>query len=48
LINTDNEENVLAFLDENVDEIPGVVKTYILSGSISRQVQKTEKEETRE
>ena len=45
LINTDNEENALDFLNENIDEIPGVVKAYILSGSPHRQMQKTKKAE---
>ena len=48
LINTDNENNALDFLNENIDEIPGVVKAYILSGSPHRQIQKTKKEETQE
>jgi len=48
LINTDNENNALDFLNENIDEIPGVVKAYILSGSPHRQIQNTKKEETRE
>jgi len=48
LINTDNENNALEFLNENIDEIPGVVKAYILSGSPHRQIQKTKKGETQE
>ena len=46
LIHTDNEGNALDFLDEDIDEIPGVVKAYILSGSPHRQTKKTAKEET--
>ena len=47
LVNTDNENNALDFLNENMDEIPGVVKAYILSGSPHRQMRKTKKEEKR-
>jgi len=46
LINTDREDNALDFLNENIDEIPGVVRAYILSGSPHRQMKKTEKQET--
>ena len=46
LINTDNENKALDFLNENLDEIPGVVKAYILSGSPHRQMKKTKKAET--
>jgi len=41
LINSNNEDSALAFLNENIDEIPGVVRAYILSGSLHRQMQKT-------
>ncbi|MGQ9461337.1 MAG: hypothetical protein ACUVRA_08955 [Candidatus Bathyarchaeaceae archaeon] len=44
IINTENEDNALEFLNENMDEIPGIVKAYILSGSPHRQVHKTKKE----
>lgn len=42
-INTDNEKNALAFLNENVDEVPGVIKAYILSGSSPKKMQNTKK-----
>ena len=41
LINSNNEDKALEFLDEDIDEIPGVVRAYILSGSPHRQIQKT-------
>ena len=46
LINTNNEDNALDFLNENIDEIPGVVRAYILSGSPHRQMQKNRKQKT--
>jgi DNA-binding Lrp family transcriptional regulator len=48
LVDTDNEDSALNFLNENIDEIPGVVKAYILSGSPHRQIQKTKNEEKQE
>jgi DNA-binding Lrp family transcriptional regulator len=44
LINTNNEDNALDFLNESIDEIPGVVRAYVLSGSPHRQMQKTRKQ----
>ena len=44
LINTSSEDNALDFLNEDIDEIPGVVRAYILSGSPHRQMQKTRKQ----
>ncbi len=44
LINTNNEDNALDFLNESLDEIPGVVRAYVLSGSPHRQMQKTRKQ----
>jgi hypothetical protein len=44
LINTNSEDNALDFLNEDIDEIPGVVRAYILSGSPHRQMQKTRKQ----
>ncbi len=43
LINTNNEDGALDFLNEDIDEIPGVVRAYILSGSPHRRIQKTRK-----
>jgi len=44
LINTSSEDNALDFLNEDIDEVPGVVRAYILSGSPHRQMQKTRKQ----
>jgi len=44
LINTNSEDNALDFLNEDIDEVPGVVRAYILSGSPHRQMQKTRKQ----
>jgi hypothetical protein len=44
LINTNSEDNALDFLNEDIDEIPGVVRAYILSGSPHRQMQRTRKQ----
>lgn len=44
LINSNNEDDALDFLNENIDEIPGVIRAYILSGSPQRQIQKTKKQ----
>ena len=44
LINTSSEDNALDFLNEDMDEIPGVVRAYILSGSPHSQMQKKEKQ----
>ncbi len=43
LIKTNTEDNALDFLNEDIDEIPGVVRAYILSGSPHRQMKKTRK-----
>jgi len=46
LINSNNEDTALDFLDEDLNEIPGVVRAYILSGSPHRQIQKLKNQET--
>ena len=46
LINTNSEDSALDFLNENIDEIPGVVRAYILSGSPHRQILETRKQKT--
>ncbi len=46
LINTSSEDSALDFLNEDIDEVPGVVRAYILSGSPHRQMQKTGKQQT--
>ena len=44
LINTSSEDSALDFLNEDLDEVQGVVRAYILSGSPHRQMQKTRKQ----